>query len=221
LLVYFFKGRILIRRPQTPPPEISISANHDQFVINDTAVFSAIIDSSINKKNISVEWQFPDTLIQNSLSVTKIIRDTSPLTVKAILKNLNGTNIDSAMYSIQPLCELPPSVAIEETDLAYNYNGLRAGNTNKKRFKPLFTNAAENKEEYTYQWYVDDSLYSKDTVLNFSKPYNNIRLVVDTKNYHCSADSLVAQIESIPALQATVIGEGKLKISSSNNWKNI
>ena len=220
VLGYFFRDTIFNRKPPLLlPPKISIDTNHDQVVVNDTVVLTAVIDSSLDKENISVDWRLDDTVVQNSLFVTKIITDTLIKSVTAILKNSDGAAIDSAEYSLKALCELPPSVAIDETDVSSNK--LKLTNSNKKRFEPLFTNADENKKAYTYQWYVDSSLYSTDSVLNYSKPYDIIKLVVDTKGTHCSADSLVAQIESVPALKATIIGDGNLKISSTYNWKNI
>ena len=215
---YFFRDILFGRKPP-PLHKIKIEVNRHQAVVNDTVVFNAVVDRSLEKKDISVDWKLPDTIVKNSLSATTIITDTSAITVKAILKNIHGAAIDSAQHVVLPLCEPPPSVAIDETDIASNR--LKQVNSNKKRFTPLFTNADENKDDYTYKWYVDDSLYSNDRVFNYSKPYNIVRLVVDTKAYHCSADSLVAQLQAVPALQASVTGDGNLKIPFLYNWKNI
>jgi hypothetical protein len=58
-------------------------------------------------------------------------------------------------------------------------------------------------------------------MLNYAKPYNTIKLVVGCSGVHCSEDSLVNQIESVPTVNTAVNGDGELKIQDTYNWKNI
>ncbi|MEP7107627.1 MAG: hypothetical protein ABI760_06580 [Ferruginibacter sp.] len=219
LLIYFFWNNIF---PQRIPPgkKINIIVNSQQVIINDTVVFYADVDSNLNKKDISVDWKFPDTVIYNALSANIIFKDTSLVGVTAFLKDKKGIVLDSAEYPIHALCELPPSVAIDEAD-DKTATGLKVGNSKKKLFAPMFTNDTADKKKYTYKWYVDDSLLSTNSIFSYSKPYNTIKLVVGCKAVHCSTDSMFAQTESVPALNATIKGDMNLNFQSTYNWKNI
>ncbi len=221
LLLYLFRNQIVPLETDSPNPakKINIIASAQQVIINDTVNFSALVDSSLNRQNSIVDWKFPDTTINNSLSVTRVFTDTSAISVTAYLKTRDAVIIDSSNYSVTVLCEPPPSVAIDETDISAG--GLKTANSNKKQFAPLFTNAVAGEKGYTYRWYVNDSLYAKSKVLVYNKPYNSIKLVVGCYPVHCSVDSLVAQTESLPALQAEVTGDGKLNIGKTYNWNNM
>ncbi len=195
-----------------------------QAVLNDTVEFSAVTDSSFQNDDVRVDWKFPDTLITNKTSVSKLIRD-SIIPVKVFLIDTKGKSadsnniIDSSTLTVIALCEPPPSVDISETDII-TISSQTPGN-NKKQFEPLFTNPSKDSARYKYKWFVDDSLYSNEKILTYSKAYNEVRLVVDCKGVHCSRDSLVAQVQSIPSVNVAVTGDGKLQIESTYNRTNI
>ncbi len=219
-LVWFFWDKIVPSKPGQPEiSKINIVASSQQIVLKDTILFSAVIDSSLNKKNSNVDWKFADTVIRNSFAAARIFKDTSTVMVTAFLKDAKGTIIDSANYSARALCELPPSVTIDESDISVNQ--LKPANGNKKQFAPLFTNGVRGEQGYTYKWYINDSLHSTNKTFSYSKPYNIVKLVVGCRNIHCSTDSLVAQVESTPALNAGITGDNNLKIKSAYNWSNI
>lgn len=221
VLLYLFRNSIFPSKQNIPDTakKISIIANPQQVIVNDTVSFSALIDSSLDMKTTIVDWKFPDTTINNSLSATRVFKYTAAVSVTAYLKNQDAVVIDSNNYSVTVLCEPPPSVVIDETDVSAG--NLKTPTGNKKQFSPLFTNAVAGEKGYTYAWYVDDSLYSKNKLLIYNKPYNTIRLVVGCSSVHCSADSLVTQTESLPALQAEVKGDGNLQIGNTYNWNNL
>lgn len=206
-------------QPQPPDKKFRIAVKGRQPVlVGDTVVLTAVVDSSMAKQDIRVDWRLSDTTVQDTTAVTKIIKDTAAITAIAFLKNANGVAIDADTLTIQASCEQPPSVAIDEIDLA-------AGNlktaSNKKQFRPLFTNPAKDSAGYTYRWLVDGSLRSREKVFRYSEPYTTVNLVVGCKGIHCSADSLVAQVESVPTLNTKVTGNGPLDIQSSLNTRNI
>lgn len=217
LLVYLFRDKLL--PPNIVSKKVSIITGSQQIVVNDTVLFSAAIDSSIVKNKVTVDWKLSDTVITNKLSVTIVVRDTTAVNVIAFLKNAAAVIIDSDTFSMYPLCELPPSVAIEEVQNATTTE-LKT-DVNKSLFEAVFKNGLPDKRNYQYKWYVNDSLSSRDSVLNYTKPYNKIKLVVGCTKIHCSTDSMIAQIESVPALHATITGDRNLKIESAYNLKNI
>jgi hypothetical protein len=135
---YFLKDYIMPPKPVSSKKLIRIETGRREVVIGDTVHFTAVVDSSVNAATAGIEWRFPDTVISNSLSVTKIYNDTTSAVVMAYLKNLKGVVIDSDKYSIMVLCEPPPSVTIDETDISAV--PTKIANSNKKRFEPMFTN---------------------------------------------------------------------------------
>lgn len=204
--------------PGEPEPvsdhKINIVTTPQQVLTGDTVHFETqFSDSTTDINKVTVDWRFPDTLIKNQVSVTRIIQD-SITPVTAFIRKQNGTLIDSNYYEVTALCEPPPSVDIGISDIASN------DLSNGKQFAPLFINPKDT-GLYTYNWYVDDSLLSHKKIFQYSRAYNLIKLVVDCNGAHCSTQHLIAQIESMPAINATVTGNGDLRIESSYNWENV
>ncbi len=218
LLAFYFLWKKHI--PPPPPPEktINILVNPQPVIANDTVHFTAVLESSINRRKITVDWKINDSVIHNTFSTSSVFSKEQSIDVTAYLKNLKGTVIDSEYYALQILCEKPPSVQIAENTAATLQSKT---NGNQKQFTALFTNPSADSSEYTYQWYLNDSAYSKEKILHYSKRYRTIKLVVGCKAVHCSTDSLVDQIESVPAISSVVNGDGALQIKSVLNWPNI
>ena len=218
LLAFYFLWNKYISPPAPPQKKISIVVNPLQVIANDTVHFTAVLDSSINRRKITVDWKIGDSLIHNTFSTSRFFSKEQSIDVTAYLKNLKGAVIDSEYYVLRILCEKPPSVQIAENTAATLQSKTKS---NQKQFAALFTNPSADSSKYTYQWYINDSAYSKEKVLHYSKRYQTIKLVVGCKLVHCSTDSLVDQIESVPAISSVVNGDGALQIKSVVNWPNI
>lgn len=216
LLVYLFWEKIF--PPKKEIGKIGIVANPQQPIVHEPVNFTAVVDSSYNTRNSTVDWKFPDTAISNTLSVQKTFTDTFAVAATAYLKDLHGTIIDSSNFVLKALCEPTPSVAISEKEQT---GTIQVANKSRREFSPVFTNAIAGEDGYKYKWYVDDSLISTEKVLRYNKPFNKINLVVGCHTIHCSRDSLVAQLESLPAVLLTVNGDNNQRIQPSYEWKNI
>lgn len=218
VLAFYVVWKKYISLPASPQKKISILVNPQPVIANDTVHFTAVLDSSINPKSVGVDWKIGDSVIPNTFSASSFFSKEQSIDITAYLKNVQGTVIDSEYYALQVLCEKPPSVQIVENTAAVLQSKT---NGNQKQFAALFTNPSADSSKYTYQWYLNDSAYSKEKVLHYAKRYRTIKLVVGCKGVHCSTDSLVDQIETTPAISSVVQGDGALRIPSVFNWPNI
>ncbi|MDB5148087.1 MAG: hypothetical protein JWQ57_2107 [Mucilaginibacter sp.] len=204
----------------TPSVPLKILALPQPASINDTLNLEVQPGPAVNKKEVSFSWKFSDSTVASGLAVKKILKDTLPLSMVVYQKNNKGKITDTASYSVTPLCEPPPSVAINEADISENGSKLSGGY--KKQFTASFTNPSPNKDKYTYKWYINDTLFSTSQTVNYAKEYNTIKLVVGCKGIHCSADSLVSRVlESVPAVNVAVKGSGVLFGKMLYNWRYI
>ena len=163
LLAFYFLWNKYISPPAPPQKKISIVVNPLQVIANDTVHFTAVLDSSINRRKITVDWKIGDSVIHNTFSTSRFFSKEQSIDVTAYLKNLKGAVIDSEYYVLRILCEKPPSVQIAENTAATLQSKTKS---NQKQFAALFTNPSADSSKYTYQWYINDSAYSKEKVLH-------------------------------------------------------
>ncbi len=215
---------IVIPRKTIDTPSARFLTNELDFVVNDTINFRSVL---YNEKptNYHLQWQFPDTIINDRWEVTKIIPNAKQILIKTILTDKDGNVVDTTSYSYPVVCEKTPDVIIEKFPaelVGRNWPGKGAA------YVGMIMNASKDSANYIYNWLINDVKAEPEPgqdkrVLTTTNKYNeNIKLIVTWKpGTHCSTDSIGAQLNDQPAISAVVTGDNDLKITSSNNWKNI
>jgi CheY-like chemotaxis protein len=185
-------------------PGLTIQVNNTEDVINSPVYFTVALSDTTQKDRYTVDWKFPDTIIKNTFSVEHSFLSPGLQKVTAYLKNNSGKEVGSDSIMMNILCEFPPSVKIKRSadEETVSQSGKQV-----YAYEPVFINGSRDSIQYKYRWYVDDKFVSEKKILEGIRQFKSIRLVVNFgSGVHCSADSLIASINAVPAVNAFVSG---------------